>query len=68
MTYTDYLRSRSDAPDIVSIRKQTGLSQSKFARAFGIPLATLQHWEIGERVPPKYLVDLIAYVALTQDI
>ena len=68
MTYTDYLHSRSDAPDIVSIRKQTGLSQSKFAKAFGVPMRTLQGWELGERVPPQYLVDLIAYVALTQDI
>lgn len=67
MTYTDYLCSRSDAPDIVSIRKSTGLSQSKFARAFGIPLPTLKHWELGERTAPQYLVDLIAYVALTQE-
>lgn len=60
----DYSRSR----DIVSIRKQTGLSQSNFAREFGIPLRTLQGWELGERTAPQYLTDLIAYVALTQEI
>ena len=68
MTYTDYLRTRTEVPDIASVRKKTGLSQSKFSRAFGIPTATLQHWELGERTAPQYLTDLIAYVALTQDI
>ena len=68
MTYSDYIRTRETVPDIVSIRKATGLSQSKFAKAFGVPMRTLQGWELGERVPPQYLVDLIAYIALYQHI
>lgn len=47
--------------NIVAIRKQTGLSQSKFAAALGIPIRTLQKWETGERSCPPYVVDLIAY-------
>lgn len=46
---------------IKEIRAATGLSQSKFCEALGIPLRTLQKWEIGERSCPEYVVDLIAY-------
>ena len=31
------------------IREQLNMSQSEFARAFGIPLTTLQGWEQGRR-------------------
>lgn len=46
---------------IKDIRAATGLSQSKFCEALGIPLRTLQKWEIGERSCPDYVVELIAY-------
>lgn len=32
-----------------AIRQQLKMSQSQFARAFGIPLSTLQGWEQGRR-------------------
>ena len=40
-------------------RLSTGLSQSKFAEYFGIPIRTLQEWEQGRRNPPAYLLDLL---------
>ena len=40
---------------IKQIRKLTGLSQSKFAEAYGVPLRTLQGWEMGRPVPPFVL-------------
>ena len=46
---------------IKEIRQTTGLSQAKFAAALHIPVRTLQKWEIGERVCPVYVVELIAF-------
>jgi DNA-binding transcriptional regulator YiaG len=46
---------------IKEIRASTGLSQRKFCDALGIPCRTLEQWEVGDRCPPPYLVELIAY-------
>lgn len=42
---------RIDAEDIRTVRKRSGLTQSQFAKTFGIGLGTLQKWERGERRP-----------------
>ena len=47
---------------IQELRKETGLSQSQFAKKFDIPVGTLQHWEQGVRQPPDYLVSLMVRV------
>ncbi len=60
----DALRhARGDAPDadehrlevpvvdVQAIRAELGLSQSQFAAAFGISVATLRNWEQGRRLP-----------------
>jgi len=44
---------------IRELREKTGMSQSKFADMFGIPLNTLQRWEINYRKPPEYVVCMI---------
>ncbi|MBQ3405672.1 MAG: helix-turn-helix domain-containing protein [Lachnospiraceae bacterium] len=44
---------------IEEIRAMTGLSQGKFANRYGIPVRTLQNWEIGERKPPDYVLRLL---------
>lgn len=46
---------------IKELRAKTGLSQSRFALAVGIPVATVQNWEIDRRKPPEYLLELIEY-------
>jgi putative transcriptional regulator len=38
-------------PDVAAIRKEYGLSQTKFAALLGIRLRTLQNWEQGRRQP-----------------
>lgn len=48
--------------DIKKIRLQTGLSQSKFAGMFEIPVATLKDWEQGRRTPPSYVVNMIQMI------
>jgi len=44
---------------IREIRNLTGLSQSKFAEKYSIPLSTLQHWERDYTQPPKYFLELL---------
>ena len=38
-------------PDVYAIRKQYGLSQTKFAKLLGISVGTLRNWEQGRRKP-----------------
>ena len=45
--------------EIQELRKITGLSQSKFAEYFGLPLRTVQEWEQGRRKPPEYIPELL---------
>ncbi len=40
-----------ERPDVRAIREHLHMSQSEFAEAYGIPLATLQGWEQGRRAP-----------------
>ena len=39
------------APDVLSIRNDLGLSQSRFAAILGVSIKTLQNWEQGRRKP-----------------
>lgn len=39
--------------DVSAIRAKTGLSQAKFAEAFGIDKRSLQDWEQGRRSPER---------------
>ena len=50
-------------PDVVAIRRKTGLSQSAFARSIGIPLGTLKNWEQGRRRPEGPARVLLALIA-----
>ena len=47
---------------IKELRESTGLSQSKFAKEFHIPVSTLRKWEQNESTPPKYVIGLIERV------
>lgn len=39
------------AIDVKDLRAKVGMSQNEFASAFGISVATLRHWERGDRTP-----------------
>lgn len=54
--------------DIKNIRKQTGLSQKKFAEKIGVPVRTLQGWEQGYRNPPDYIMNMISSVLSRNDL
>lgn len=44
---------------IKDLRIATGLSQTKFADAYHIPVKNIQNWEQGARKPPSYIIYLL---------
>ena len=38
--------------DVAALRSELGLTQNEFAAKFCISVATLRHWERGDRTPP----------------
>ena len=45
--------------DVRELRLQVGLSQSKFAKMFEVPVSTLKDWEQKRRTPPTYVVNMM---------
>ena len=45
--------------EVRELRLQTGLSQSKFAKMFDIPVSTLKDWEQERRNPPAYVINMM---------
>lgn len=41
------------------IRIMSGENQTSFSKKYDIPLRTVQSWEIGERKPPNYVLNLL---------
>lgn len=52
----------STAQFVRQLRTRTGLTQERFGEKFGIPRRTLLSWEVGERTPPAYVVDMMARI------
>jgi len=48
---TGALERKVELPDVRALREDLHMSQSEFAEAYRIPLATLQGWEQGRRAP-----------------
>lgn len=42
---------RPEPVDVAAVRQRVGMSQAKFAARFGFSVATLRHWERGDRKP-----------------
>jgi putative transcriptional regulator len=49
--------------DVKGLRTKVGMSQNEFASAFGISVATLRHWERGDRTPQGPALVLLNVVA-----
>lgn len=50
--------------DVQAVRSELGLSQTEFAEAFGISVATLRNWEQGRRIPRGPARLLLAIIGL----
>lgn len=50
------------------LRKASGMSQKAFADYFKIPKRTIENWEQGVNEVPKYLIELIEYELLKEQI
>lgn len=54
---------------IKDIVKQSGLSQTAFAKAFDIPYRTVQDWRLGNRQVPEYIkIMILRLLGLTEKI
>ena len=42
---------RPEPVDVMALRRRLGMIQEQFAARFGVSVATLRHWERGDRVP-----------------
>ena len=47
------------AVDVADFRKRLGLTQEQFAARFGFSVATLRHWERGDRTPHGHALVLL---------
>jgi putative transcriptional regulator len=56
-----------ELPDVRAIREQLHMSQSEFAEAYHIPLATLQGWEQGRRAPDATAAAYLNVIARLPD-
>ncbi len=45
------------------VRRALGMSQAEFAKAYGLPLRSLQNWEQGTREPDEATAALIKIIA-----
>ncbi|MGZ5089429.1 MAG: helix-turn-helix domain-containing protein [Usitatibacter sp.] len=48
--------------DVAALRKRMHMTQKQFCRRFGFSLATLRHWERGDRKPRGTAVMLLTVV------
>ena len=51
-----------DRVDVAAVRKKQGLSQTVFAKRFGLPLGTLRDWEKDRRSPDRAAVLLLSLI------
>ncbi len=45
--------------DLLDVRRRLNLTQRQFAARFGFPVATLRHWELGNRRPNRTALVLL---------
>ena len=48
------------------LRAISGVTQAEFVREYRIPRRTVEHWDVGERTPPSYVLELLAANVITE--
>lgn len=54
---------RPHTVDVRELRQRIGMTQEQFAARFGFSVATLRHWERGDRVPAGPALVLLNVIA-----
>ncbi len=54
---------RPHAVDVRELRQRVGMTQEQFAARFGFSVATLRHWERGDRAPAGPALVLLNVIA-----
>ncbi|HXC41649.1 MAG TPA: helix-turn-helix domain-containing protein [Burkholderiales bacterium] len=49
--------------DVAALRHRIGMTQEQFAARFGVSVATLRHWERGDRTPQGPALVLLNVIA-----
>lgn len=47
--------------DIKELRQKLKMTQKEFGEYLNIPQRTIQSWELGDRTPPEYVLELIKF-------
>lgn len=50
------------------VRAISGMTQAEFVREYCIPRRTIEHWDVVERTPPPYVLELLAADVLSAKI
>ena len=53
--------------DIKELRLSTGMTQTEFGEYLNIPMRTIQNWEGGQRNCPEYVIELINYKLIKEN-
>lgn len=53
--------------NIIDLYNRTGMSQIEFSRRLGIPYRTVQDWIAQKRTPPDYIINLVAYYLINEN-
>ncbi len=59
----NYTVTVPDRVDVAKLRRRLGLSQARFARAFGLEVTAIHAWEQGRRQPDRAARVLLAVIA-----
>ena len=53
--------------NIKELRFSTGMTQTEFGEYLNIPMRTIQNWEGGQRNCPEYVMELINYKLIKEN-
>jgi len=58
---------RPEPVDVSALRRRMGMTQEQFAARFGFSVATLRHWERGDRTPQGAALVLLNIIERAPD-
>jgi len=58
---------KPEAVDVSALRQRMGMTQEQFAARFGFSVATLRHWERGDRTPQGAALVLLNVIKRAPD-